>query len=177
MQPDRRIAHAPGERLRLYQIAQDNEALRLAPVNVFGTSASYTLTSGTTYVFHVLAVDSSGGGVSSYTANDLVTTMSFANIQAGVTHIAFSHFDEVLTAINAIRLANGDGPTSWTTITTPVPAFNVVIYGAHMQALRTAMTSALANVSVTAPGYTDSLVPGVTPIKAQHIIELQQRAQ
>ena len=37
--------------------------------------------------------------------------------------------------------------------------------------------AALANVSVTAPGYTDSLVPGVTPIKAQHIIELQLRAQ
>ena len=58
-----------------------------------------------------------------------------------------------------------------------MPASSVVIYAVHMHALRTAMTSALQNVGVTSPGYTDSLVPGVTPIKAQHIIELQQRAQ
>src|SRR5207302_268737 len=59
---------------------------------VSGTRASYTLTAGTTYVFHVRAVDSSGGSASPYTANDLATTMSFATLQSNNTVVAFDHF-------------------------------------------------------------------------------------
>jgi YD repeat-containing protein len=166
-----------------YQLQRLDHGVWGAPVDVFGLSVSYSLSAGITYVFHVRAVDSSGGSASNYTANDLATTMTFASIQAGVTTVAFSQFDQVLTAINCVRTANNDGQKTWRGIlddagytTTPVPASNGIIYAAHILALRNAMHTALGKVQVTDPGYTDSLA-SPTPIKAQHIIELQQRAQ
>jgi hypothetical protein len=151
--------------------------------DVFGTSASYSLSASTTYVFHVRAVDSAGGSASPYTANDLATTMPFATPQGGVTIAAFSQFDQVLTAINDVRAANNDGALTWRQIldqasyqSVPVPASSVVIYAAHVLALRRAMDGALGNVQVPTVAYTDSLT-SPTVIKALHIIQLQQRAQ
>ncbi len=151
--------------------------------DVFATTVPYTLSPSTTYVFHVRAVDSAGGSASPYTANDLATTMPFATLQAGVTTVTFSVFDQILTAINAVRLAHNDGSLTWRQIldqagyqSVPVPASNVVIYAAHVRALRSAMDAALGNVQVATAAYTDSLT-STTVIKAVHITQLQLRAQ
>ncbi len=151
-----------------------------------GTATSYQdsvgLSSNTTYVYSVASADSFGT-TSAYSAPNLATTMSFAPLQANVTTIAFSHFDQIRTAINAIRAAHGDGALTWRQIldlsnytSVPVPASNERIYTAHVLALRNAMNAALTNLQVPAPAYTDSLALP-TLIKALHITELQQRAQ
>jgi hypothetical protein len=150
---------------------------------VFATSASYTLPSNTTYVFHVRGLDSSGSSASSWTANDLATTMSFAALQANVTTVAFDHFDQIRTAINAILAAQNGAALSWRQIldnagfpNIPVPDHNALIYAAHIRALRNAMDSALAGVQVATSAYADTLT-SPTPIKVLHINQLQQRAQ
>jgi hypothetical protein len=109
--------------------------------------------------------------------------MPFATLQAGVTIVAFSHFDQVLTAINDVRAAHNDGALTWRQIldqasyqSVPVPASGVVIYAAHLLALRRAMDAALGSIQVPTAAYTDSLT-SPTFIKALHIIQLQQRAQ
>lgn len=98
-------------------------------------------------------------------------------------------FDQILTAINAIRTAaNNASSLSWRTIldtapsgpftSTPVPALGVIIYGPHVMALRDAMNAALGSAGMPTPGYTDTLTPpNSTVIKAIHVAELQQRAQ
>jgi len=147
-------------------------------------SASYSFSGVATYVFHVRAVDSSNTRASSYTANDLATTMAFATVQAG-TVIAFTHFEEVRSAINALRTAyNNAAPASWRTLlnnagyptSVPEPAPGLVVQAAYLNALRTGMTAALSDVQVSNPSYTDTVGSG-TPIKAVYINELQQRAR
>jgi len=151
--------------------------------DVNATSISYGLAANTTYVFHVRAVDSAGGSASPYTANDLATTMPFATLQSGVTTVSFNQFDQILTAINAVRMAHNDGALTWRQVldqagyqSVPVPASNGLVYAAHVLALRNAMNAALANVQVATSVYTDSLT-SPTVIKALHIVQLQQRAQ
>jgi hypothetical protein len=152
--------------------------------SIHALSVSYPNPSaGVTFVFHVRAVDSSGGSASNFTANDLATTISFATIQAGVTPVAFSQFDQILTAINAIRAAGNGAPKTWRNIlddlpsSAPAAAPGIVISAVHVRALRNAMNTALSNVSVSTPGYTDPTLTSGMVIKAVHILELQQRAQ
>jgi YD repeat-containing protein len=153
---------------------------------IAGTSVSppYTLAANTTYVFHVRAVDSSGGSASAYTVNDLATTMSFAALPSN-TIVAFDHFEQIRTAINAILAAQNANavPLSWQTILSnagytnvPVPDHNARIYAAHILALRNAMTAALSGVQIADSAYTDSL-SSPTVIHTYHITQLQQRAQ
>jgi len=153
-------------------------------VNAPAVSFSFTppLNTITTYVFRVRAIDSSGSGISAWTANDLATTMSFTVVQTNVT-VAFDHFEQIRTAINAILAAQNGAALTWRQILDnagfpgiPVPDHNVPIYAAHIRALRSAMDAALANVQVATAAYTDSLT-SPTPIKALHITQLQQRAQ
>ena len=118
-----------------------------------------------------------------WTANDLATTVSFTALQANVTTVAFDHFEQIRTAINAILAAQVGAALTWRQILDnagfpgiPVPDHNVPIYAAHIRALRSTMDAALANVQVATAAYTDSLT-SPTPIKAIHITQLQQRAQ
>jgi hypothetical protein len=152
-------------------------------LTVYATSTAYPLTAGTTYVFRVRAVDSSGGNASPYTANDLATTMTFAALQPNTIVVNFDHFEQIRTAINAIRAAQNNPALTWRQIldasgytTIPVPDHNVRIYAAHILALRNAMTAALAAVQITDSAYTDSLT-SPTAIKSWHITELQLRSQ
>ena len=152
-------------------------------LSVSGTFTTYTPTAGTAYVFRVRAVDSAGGNVSPYTANDLATAMSFATLQANATVVNFDHFEQIRTAINAIRAAQNSPALTWRQIldaagfpNIPVPGHNAGIYAAHILALRSAMTAALSAVQITDSAYTDSLT-SPTPIKALHITQLQYWAE
>jgi len=166
-----------------YQLQRLDHGVWGSPSDVYALGASYTLTAGTTYVFHVRAVDSSGGSASPYTANDLATTMSFANPQTNGTHVNFDHFEQIRTAINAILVAQNGTQLTWRQIldasgypNVPVPDHNARVYAAHILALRNSMNAALGGVQVAVSGYTDSLT-SPTWIKALHITQLQQRAQ
>ncbi len=137
-----------------------------------------------TYVYRVRAVDAYGGSASAW-ASDLATTMSFTGIQGdNVMVVAFSHFDQIRTAINHIRAARGDADLGWPQLlqqagfeNAPVPAQNALIRGIHLVALRDGMNKARAAVQLPNLWYTDSTISTSTRIQAVHLSELQQRAQ
>jgi hypothetical protein len=91
------------------------------------------------------------------------------------------NIDQVLTAIDAIRAAGNGAPKTWRNIlddlpsSAPAAAPGIVISAVHVRALRNGMNTALTNVSVATPGYTDPTLTSGTVIKAVHITELQQR--
>jgi Ig-like domain CHU_C associated len=157
------------------------------PLNLSSpTATSYpdtAVVSNAAYVYRVRAVDAYGESASAY-ASDLATTMSFATIQQHVTFVAFSHFEQIRTAINLIRAARGDGDLGWAQLlqqagyaNAAVPAQNGLIKAIHLLALRDGMNKARAAVALPSPGYTDSNVTTSTPIRAVHLTDLQQRAQ
>jgi hypothetical protein len=109
--------------------------------------------------------------------------MSFSTIQAGVTTVAFGHFDEIRIAINDIQTAMNTPASTWRQIldasgyqSVAVPVSGGPILAAHLLSLRNAMNAALGVAGVPASAYTDNVTSG-TPIKAIHITELQQRAK
>lgn len=137
-------------------------------------------TPGVTYVYHVRAVDATGGSASPYSNNELATNMTFATVQTGGL-VFFSQFDEIRTAINAVFAASGQGALTWAQMlanagygAVPAPAIGGPIRAAHILALRYEMDQALLAVAVARPAYTDN-PPSV--IRAVHITELQSRAQ
>jgi hypothetical protein len=137
---------------------------------------------GKTYVYSVASVDHYGT-TSAYSVPDLATTMSFSTIQAGVTTVAFGHFDEIRIAINDIQTAMNTPNSTWRQSldasgyqSVAVPVSGGPILAAHLVSLRNAMNAALSVAGVPASAYTDNVTSG-TPIKAIHITELQQRAK
>ncbi|MEA2165773.1 MAG: hypothetical protein QOK37_3900 [Thermoanaerobaculia bacterium] len=154
-----------------------------APVQVAGTSHSYTDTSpasGTAYLYSVSAEQN--GVTSDYSGPDLATTISFTPVQyLGVVNRA--HINELLTALNYVEIVAGRTQVTWSGILpggVPAPPANgqatVGIYTAHITSLRTQMNAALSALGIPTPPYTDSLATQ-TPIKAIHFTELQSRVQ
>jgi hypothetical protein len=96
-------------------------------------------------------------------------------VQPSVTVVNFDHFEQIRTAINAIRGAQNSPALTWRQMLEaagfpngiPVPDHNAGIYAAHILALRTAIDAALAAVQVPTSGYTDSLA-SPTPISTSH---------
>ena len=122
------------------------------------------------------------GGATAFSNQDLATTISFISVTSGTT-ITFGQIDQLRTAVNAVRAANGWAALDWSSMIsapTPVPAVGVQVYGAHIMALRAKMDEARgALLGGTQPAYTDPTLPG-TPrvaIRAIHVTELQGRAQ
>jgi hypothetical protein len=140
------------------------------------------LSLNTTYVYRVWAVDAFNDSASAYTPNDLASTLTYLNIQSNAG-IFFNDFDHVLSVVNTVRGASGQGPLTWSQAlidagypNTPLPAQNAPILARHLLALRAAMNAALQAVGVAQPSYTDNLSTP-TPVRALHLRELQQRAQ
>jgi YD repeat-containing protein len=139
------------------------------------------LTANVTYVYQVVAVGS--GGSSPKSNIDLATTMSFANVAAGVP-VGVAQFEQLRAALNAVRAASGAVPVQWSDILQgspppPAPAVGVVIRGEHVMALRRSMDQALSWLGIAAMPYTDPTLPGspALRIRAIHVTELRSRAQ
>jgi hypothetical protein len=74
------------------------------------------LVANQTYVYRVRAV-SPAELVSSPPSNaDLATTMVFTPLVAGQTKVTAAHFEELLSAVNAVRAANGTPMSTWSSI-------------------------------------------------------------
>lgn len=137
-------------------------------------------TTGAAYVYRLRALDANDGSASGFSNHDLATLMTFDSIVAGVTLVDDSHLAGLLTALNALRAANGDGALTWTGILpagVAAPAPGILIQRAHFDTLRQRFTNALDALGIPSPGYTDPALPPDTLIRAIHVTELQQRAQ
>lgn len=140
-------------------------------------------TPNTTYVYRVASVDSSGNGVSNWSAPDLATTITFTPAVANAV-ITRAYFNELLAGVNCLLAASGATPVTWAGILptgVPIPPApgqpaGGTIYAAHVNVLRTQMDLALGRLGFPTPAYTDTLTTG-SPIKALYFTELQSRTQ
>jgi hypothetical protein len=132
----------------------------------------------TTYVYSIASVDVYGTA-SAYSNPDIATTMSFTPVVSGGV-INRTHINELLTAVNLVRAANGSPPVTWSAIlpggvAEPPAAGQATtgVYAAHITSLRAQMDAALAALGIALTPYTDPQT--LTFIKAVHFTDLQAR--
>jgi hypothetical protein len=150
--------------------------------SVIGTpsTASFSDTSvsaSTTYVYKVVARNSSNDEISSYSYPDIATTVSFTDpdLEAGVTVMKAVHITELRNAVDLARTAAGLGGASWSGSLT---SGSTVISAAHIAELRTNLNAALAALGASLWTYTDpTLTAAATRIKRVHINELRERVK
>jgi YD repeat-containing protein len=147
-------------------------------------SASYddsSIAADTAYFYQVCASPAPAAPCSSGFSNqDLATTVVFSDITADRT-VRLVDFTELLTAVNAVRVAAGQSTRTWAAILTssPAPVVGGIIYGEHVMALRSEMEAALLLLGFSHHTYVDPTLPGSpnVVIKAIHINELRDRVQ
>jgi uncharacterized delta-60 repeat protein len=115
-----------------------------------GSSMTDTgLAAGTTYVYFVIGVDSSGG-VGYPSDRDLATTIFFTDdpLVPQATIVKAVHLSELRTAVNAVRTAAGLGAYPFT----DAAASGLTIRTLHISELRSALTEARSTLGVSALG-------------------------
>ena len=123
----------------------------------------------TTYLYRVRAVNAAGTTLSAY---DVATTVIFVNHAI----VYAQDFIDLRTAVNAMRAAANLTPTSFPNDI--YPGGPVVL--THLTTLRAALDGARQTLVLPAMSYgepTNTLVAGVTTIKAQHVAELRGGVQ
>lgn len=137
-------------------------------------STSFTdsgLSSTTTYIYRVRAVDANGN-YSDFSNTDIATTIVFTNdpLVAGVTLVEAQHITELRQAVNAVRAAAGLSAATWTDSSLT----GVEIKAVHISELRSNLDAARSALGLSTASYTDSsLTPGSTLVKAVHVSELR----
>jgi RHS repeat-associated protein len=160
-----------------------------------GTTTSTSMTdngtvSGTAYLYRVCSADAVGNCTSNYSNIALGAAITFTDPTiisttddpTGATAIPIRsvHITQLRTAVNAVRTLAGMPNATWTWNA----AINDLIHVEDIRALRTELGAALTALQIdqTTP-YTDPILVGfaenpatATPIKADHIRQLRQRA-
>jgi galactose oxidase-like protein/fibronectin type III domain protein len=141
------------------------------------TSLSYTdgsLSSTTTYIYRVRAVDA-GGNYSDFSNTDIATTVVFTDDPVAATMLIKAvHITELRAAVNAVRAAAGQSATTWTDSSLS----GVEVKAVHISELRSAIDAARYALGLSNASYTDpSLTPASTIIKAVHVNELRDRVK
>src|SRR5205085_392820 len=132
----------------------------------------------TTYIYSIASVDAYSTA-SAFSNPDIATTMTFTPVVSNGI-ISRTHINELLTAVNLVRAANGSPPVTWTAILpggVPAPPADgqptTGIYAAHITSLRTQMDAALTALRIPLTPYTDPQT--LTFINAVHFTDLQAR--
>jgi hypothetical protein len=134
------------------------------------------VTAGTTYIYRVRAVDSTGN-LSPYSNIVVGTAVTYTDPQlaAGLTPIKAAHMTELRQTINSVRRAAALPESAWT----DANLFGATVRAVHLQELRDSLNQALAALKAPVPAYTDPTLAtgaGGTFIKAVHIEELRRYA-
>jgi galactose oxidase-like protein/glyoxal oxidase-like protein/fibronectin type III domain protein len=145
----------------------------LAPTSATSFTDS-PLSSGTTYIYRVRAVDGQGN-YSGFSNIDIATTIIFADdpLVASVTVVKAQHLTQLRQAVDAVRAAAALGGASWS----DSAPLGVVIKAVHITELRSNLDQARGLLGLSTGSYTDSITPGVTVVKAIHIQELRDRVK
>jgi hypothetical protein len=142
-----------------------------------GTTTSTTLTdngvlANKAYQYVVTAGDG-GANWSTFSDDDLAVTVIFTDpiLTSQSTKAKLDHFNELLTAVNAVNTLIGFSTIGFTA---PTPATSVTVRRQHLLDLRTALDNARGVLGYPAISYTDpSITAQSTTIKADHINELR----
>ncbi|HXQ71603.1 MAG TPA: galactose oxidase-like domain-containing protein [Pyrinomonadaceae bacterium] len=144
--------------------------------NTASTSATDSgLSSTTTYIYRVRAVDANGN-YSDFSNTDITTTIVFTDdpLVVNVTLIYAQHIVELRQAVNAVRAAAGLSAATWTDSSLT----GVEVRAVHISELRSNLDGALSALGLSTGSYTDaSLTPGTTVVKAVHVSELRTRVK
>jgi hypothetical protein len=127
-----------------------------------------TVSANSAYVYKVQASNSSG--TSALSAPDLATTIVFTDSSLLGNTIKAVHFEQLRTAVNAVRAAAG---LSAATFTDPTPLAGVVIKHVHLTELRTALDAARTALGLPTLTYTE---PSVI-VQAVQVTELRAGTQ
>lgn len=130
-----------------------------------------TVLAGKTYVYRVFAEDSIGNSDSTASNQDLATTIGFTPVQF-LAVVSDDPLHEILSGINALRLAADAGNTqlTWATLVTPpTPANGQVIRSSPVIALRTQLNA--ARVALGFPNWTFTTMQ--SSMRVLDITELQ----
>lgn len=159
-----------------YQI--DRRSAGTAFVQI-GTSAgpAFTDTSvsaSSAHLYRVRAV--SGASVSDNSNVDLATTVIFTDPGLAIgTTIKAAHFNELRTAVNAVR---GLAGLFGFNFTAPGPATGGSFRKSHIDELRSNLASARSTLALPAITFTDpTITAGSTRLKAVHLTELRNGVQ
>jgi hypothetical protein len=144
-----------------------------------GTTASTgftdnTAAASTAYLYKVRAVAPS---TSAYSTVDLATTVIFTDptLAATSTPIKLAHFNELRTAIGAVRTLAVLGAYPYTT---PTLTAGLLVMAVDLTDMRTALNAARSAVSLSAIGYTDpTIIASSTAISTAHINDLRNGVQ
>jgi YD repeat-containing protein len=167
----------PGSGIQ-YAVQRREAGIGYHPLTSSWTSTSYpdSVSPGAVYVYCVQAADSFGGSLSNCSVPDVASTLSFSTIGLHPP-VAATHFEEIRTAINALRAVFGLGQKAWSVILpagVPAPASNVPILAQHITSLRSAMNSARGDLQLPLLAFgNDPSVTNTTPIRLVHITDLQ----
>ena len=144
--------------------------------NTSSTSATdSSLSSTTTYIYRVRAVDAQGN-YSAFSNTDIATTIVFTDdpLTAGVTIVKAVHVSELRAAVNAVRAAAGLSAATWTDSSLA----GIEVKAVHISELRSNVDAARTVLGLSNSAYTDStLTATVTVIKAVHASELRDRVK
>lgn len=117
------------------------------------------------YVYWVKAVKTDIASAES--GRDLATTVAFSDdpVGSGITPVRAIHMTELQNAVNAVRATAGMGPAVFTAITP-----GVAVEATHLDAIRSALAQARAQLGLTTATYTQPSITGWT-ITAAHVNE------
>jgi hypothetical protein len=134
------------------------------------SSASIYIPTNTTWEFAVTAKDANGN-VSAMSSPDLATTVGFTDptIVPGVTTAKAQHITDLRTAVGCVRTFANLGAFAYTT----TPSASQPIHATDILELRTALSQARNAIGLPVTFSDSTLTPGVTPVRAAHIIELR----
>lgn len=157
-----------------YEVSRSTNGTAFSPVGTTsGTSyPDGTVSAGTAYLYKVRSIDA-GANMSGYSNADLGTAVTFTDptLTAGATTIAATHFAELRSAVNAVRVLAGLPPA---TFTDPTLNATVLVKGVHVSELRTALDAARTALTLPAVTYTDgTITPTSTNIRTAHVAELR----
>lgn len=138
-----------------------------------GSWTDNTAAAGTAYLYKVRAI---APAMTPYGAAYLATTVIFTDptLTAGLV-VKASHFTELRTAVNAVRVLSGPLAFSFTDSLTPG---STLVRAIHLTQLRTVIDDARASLLLPSLVYaTPAINPGISLITAEHINELRIRVR
>lgn len=133
-----------------------------------------TASPNTAYLYRVRSRDGEGNP-SSYSADDLATTLIFTDPALDLVTIKAVHMTQLRTAVNAVRVLAGLSAYSFTD---PTLSSSVFVKRLHVTELRDALADARSTLGLASVSYTNpTITAGVSVIKAVDVTELRAGTQ
>lgn len=159
-----------------YNVYRSTDGTNYTLAGNTGTAVTFFNDTGrsanTAYLYKVRSVD--GVTQSTDSGVDLATTTIFTDASLAGATVKAAHFNELVTAINAVRTLADIGAGTYTGGTLSTGASVLAV---HITDRRTAIDAARSDLGLPAMSYSRAITGGVTTIEAVDVIELREAIQ